>query len=445
MKVTLSLILFIAMSVMACDDGGAKNQGSAVAESEPKPDKNAGNTPSTEDLDAPTSPTGAEESAGEGVGFPEGSDAPGDIAGTGEEVEVTVPDDEEEDDEEDSEPATPAGSEDFGSIDDLAFSQLVWNALGRLQLTEVGLVEGKPYEGKKPHGEILETFESTTEIATIEGEILVKRNYVGIDGDDPLEAFLAEDKPEEFLDAITVMFKREKGYSKEGDDWFWAKYKPDGTLFETDDNVPMAGRVSACISCHAKDDFVHKIEDSVAVKEVANPRPPAGGDTDPAEPANPDVTFAQTVWAALSDNDITGPTAMAGLPYLGQAPHGEVLQTFEANLTVGGDSTRVLVKRNFADINPQNQNDLLGDFRQGSAAEQADWLKGITVMVKRPGFDPANEDWFWVQYNPNGSIASADDGTDLVGKAEACISCHSQSPRGDMTHNVERKIFLNLD
>ncbi len=64
-----------------------------------------------------------------------------------------------------------------------------------------------------------------------EGTIIVKDNYKGESVDSPGE-----------LDAVTVMYKV-KGYNPEGGDWFWAKYKPDGT-------ADAAGKVAGCIGCH---------------------------------------------------------------------------------------------------------------------------------------------------------------------------------------------------
>ncbi len=55
--------------------------------------------------------------------------------------------------------------------------------------------------------------------------------------------------------AVTVMFKREAGYDPENKDWFWVKYKPDGTLHINPKGMALAGRVAkgmdqGCIACH---------------------------------------------------------------------------------------------------------------------------------------------------------------------------------------------------
>jgi hypothetical protein len=61
------------------------------------------------------------------------------------------------------------------------------------------------------------------------------------------------------LKAITVMFKREVGYDKNNQDWFWVKYKPDGRLFANPKGALLAGRVEkeadvGYIACHVDAD-----------------------------------------------------------------------------------------------------------------------------------------------------------------------------------------------
>ena len=65
------------------------------------------------------------------------------------------------------------------------------------------------------------------------------------------------------LSSYTVMFQRETGYDNDNQNWFWAKYKPDGTLFAKkigEKQVKVAGRFlkgkdqadnRGCIYCHA--------------------------------------------------------------------------------------------------------------------------------------------------------------------------------------------------
>lgn len=64
--------------------------------------------------------------------------------------------------------------------------------------------------------------------------------------------------PDKYPKGVTVMFKREAGYGLEDKDWFWAKDKPDGSLFTKEKmvmEIPLAGRIAkgkpeGCVSCH---------------------------------------------------------------------------------------------------------------------------------------------------------------------------------------------------
>jgi hypothetical protein len=87
-------------------------------------------------------------------------------------------------------------------------------------------------KGKSPHGKFVATYINDVadgnQAAPPMGSILVKENYRS---EDPST-----------LDSLTVM-KRITGYDPDNDDWFWARYKADGT-------VTHSGRVEMCIDCH---------------------------------------------------------------------------------------------------------------------------------------------------------------------------------------------------
>jgi len=44
-------------------------------------------------------------------------------------------------------------------------------------------------------------------------------------------------------------------------------------------------------------------------------------------------------------------------------------------------------------------------------------LKSVTVMYKVRGYNPAEGDWFWGRYAPDGRVMDS-------GKVESCIECH---------------------
>lgn len=83
-------------------------------------------------------------------------------------------------------------------------------------------------------------------------------------------------------------------------------------------------------------------------------------------------------------------------------------------------------------------------------------LKSVSVMYRSPGFNPSANDWFWVDYNPDGTVATQRENTaagqttinadgiqqtytsnpapnppKLVGRANQCIRCHGESNDGD--------------
>ena len=89
--------------------------------------------------------------------------------------------------------------------------------------------------GKSPHGAILQVFVSDDGIRNIadetkgtmdNGVLIVKENYM----------------PDTTLAALTVMYKV-GGFNPDNNDWFWAKYGPDGS-------VDKAGTPAGCIGCH---------------------------------------------------------------------------------------------------------------------------------------------------------------------------------------------------
>ncbi|HZX22983.1 MAG TPA: cytochrome P460 family protein [Woeseiaceae bacterium] len=100
---------------------------------------------------------------------------------------------------------------------------------------------GELYEGREPHGMLLTTYVNDAALGAVEekagrmppGAMIVKENYT----------------PEEKLASVTVMYKA-PGFNPDHNDWFFAKYRPDGSVAETPDGTPQAGRVPGCQACH---------------------------------------------------------------------------------------------------------------------------------------------------------------------------------------------------
>jgi hypothetical protein len=55
-------------------------------------------------------------------------------------------------------------------------------------------------------------------------------------------------------------------------------------------------------------------------------------------------------------------------------------------------------------------------------------------MYKTNGYNPKAGDWYWVKYNPDGSVASkSTDAGDVMlsGRVNGCINCHGDADGGD--------------
>ena len=91
------------------------------------------------------------------------------------------------------------------------------------------------YPGQSPHGAYLKLYANSIALKALRegtfplpcGSIVMKANY---------------GKDQETLKALTPMYKVQ-GYNPEAGNWFWAKYKPDGTALAS-------GKVDSCIQCH---------------------------------------------------------------------------------------------------------------------------------------------------------------------------------------------------
>lgn len=103
--------------------------------------------------------------------------------------------------------------------------------------------------------------------------------------------------------------------------------------------------------------------------------------------------------------------------YEGQAPHGALLKMYvnrKAAANPGGlPHGSVIVKENYS----PDEN-----------------LKSVTVMYRSENYDPDHYDWYWVKYNPDGTVAKTppDKGSKpIAGKFQSCIQCHSGAGGND--------------
>jgi hypothetical protein len=149
----------------------------------------------------------------------------------------------------------------FGSKADVGFAAQIWQSMLDQKLAGPNFIRSTPYEGTEPHGMMLELFVSKATINGNTGDLIVKRNFgpAGVTKEQVLDA------PNKHLGAITVMFRREKGFDPETKDWFWVKFLPDGSVDKNPKGMSLAGKVAkgldvGCIACHSAadgEDFVY--------------------------------------------------------------------------------------------------------------------------------------------------------------------------------------------
>ena len=132
----------------------------------------------------------------------------------------------------------------FGSKEDIAFARQMWE---KLHAKGYDALHNNLYVGGPPHGKVREVIEGV-----IDGQLVISKTNYGGKG---VSIETVKKDPKAFLKAVTIMVKR-PGYDPEDKDWFWAKYKPDGTIFSNDKGMKLVGKVAkgmpvGCISCHS--------------------------------------------------------------------------------------------------------------------------------------------------------------------------------------------------
>lgn len=143
---------------------------------------------------------------------------------------------------------------------------------------------------------------------------------------------------------------------------------------------------------------------------------------DPPFGSDEDMAYAADLWQAMVDAKLAGANQILTRPYEGLEPHGFMLETLYDEITVGGHTGAVVVKRNYG---PE------GVSLEDVANNPSDHLAAVTVMFQREdGYDPDTKNWFWVKYLPDGSLDQNPAGRKLAGMvgkgADAgCIPCHT--------------------
>lgn len=157
-------------------------------------------------------------------------------------------------------------------------------------------------------------------------------------------------------------------------------------------------------------------EGGQAGEEDAAPGETSGSET-MAATAAPDTTAA-ALWSHMEEASYRESWQLwpdKGELYEGGEPHGMLLTTYlnsPAYDAVSGEATAlpagaIVVKENYM---PDST------------------LAAVTVMYKAEGYDAEHNDWFWVKYDPDGSVAN--DGK-AAGRVPGCIKCHGGAADND--------------
>jgi len=132
---------------------------------------------------------------------------------------------------------------------------------------------------------------------------------------------------------------------------------------------------------------------------------------------DPKKPFEEKFWSYLQKADYAEKFSpwpgMEDDYYPGRAPHGAHLKMYVNRPVTENPSDpphkSVIVKENY---------------------NEAKELAAITVMYRSKDYDPDNNDWYWVKYQPDGTVAKMKD-MKLAGKVDGCIQCHSSAKGGD--------------
>ncbi len=138
-----------------------------------------------------------------------------------------------------------------------------------------------------------------------------------------------------------------------------------------------------------------------------------------------DVEFAEALWQAM-DGYESWP--MKSSVYPGTSPHGKLLRLYYNLVHVDGTPYHLIVKDNYGGSDAT---------KEKVSSSPGEYLAAVTIMLQREaGYDPANNDWFWVKYAPDGSIEKNAKGMALAGRVakgadKGCIACHKNAKGGD--------------
>jgi len=138
----------------------------------------------------------------------------------------------------------------FGGKEDVAFASKLWEAMKGY---DTWPLKSDFYAGGAPHGKVLRMYYNVVHVGEAHYHVIIKDNF----GGEGVKPEIVAKSPAKYLAAVTVMVQRKPGYDPENNDWFWAKFNPDGSVAPNDKGMALAGRVAkgmpkGCIACHSE-------------------------------------------------------------------------------------------------------------------------------------------------------------------------------------------------
>lgn len=136
----------------------------------------------------------------------------------------------------------------FGGPADVAFGKKLWTSVAGY---ETWKLHTDVYRGQSPHGKFVRLYSTWVTVDGRSHPLIIKDNYAGRG----VSAEAVGADRTKWLRSVTIMLQREEGYDPDHDDWYWAKYAPDGSIETNPAGVKLVGRVAkgttrGCISCH---------------------------------------------------------------------------------------------------------------------------------------------------------------------------------------------------
>jgi len=134
-----------------------------------------------------------------------------------------------------------------------------------------------------------------------------------------------------------------------------------------------------------------------------------------------DETFEQKFWNYIVRAKYRNWAPVPGKSdamYEGESPHGAYLKMYLNRTAAGSPSAlptgSIVIKENYG----RDQRTLMA----------------VTAMYKNKGYSESTGDWYWVKFNPDGTVAtkSTDNGEKrLAGRVQGCIQCHDGADGDD--------------